>query len=137
MKSKKKHTFKRRESLNKKGWATKETAQKKIDDFLVPRRKKKADDSKFMMMGCSDSYSCMPSSSVINNRVTPSAMRVRSRRRIDKLIGKAETPSGSRSRLTSIDMHAEDSFSDLRSIKRNKRRRLDLLKNDDFPMMFA
>lgn len=100
-------------------------------------RKKKVDDSKFMMMGCTDSYSCMPSSSVINNSVTPASMRVRSRRRIDKLMGKTDTPAMTRSRLSSIDMQAEDSFTDIRSIKRNKRRRLDLLKNDDFPMMFA
>lgn len=56
LKCKKKQEFKRRESLNKKGWSE-DKGQMKIDQFLVPRKRKRIDDSRFMMMGCSDSYS--------------------------------------------------------------------------------
>lgn len=56
LKSKKKQAFKRRESLNKTGWNQDKT-QMKIDQFLVPRKRKRIDDTRFMMMGCSDSYS--------------------------------------------------------------------------------
>lgn len=49
------NTFKRREALNK-GW-TADSSQMTLDKFLVPKRKSKADNNKFMMMSCSDSYS--------------------------------------------------------------------------------
>jgi hypothetical protein len=136
LKSKKKHSFKRRESLNKKGW-TNDSAQKKMDDFLVPKKRKKVEDTQFNMMGCSDSFSCMPSSSAINTNVTPSSIRYRSRRRIDKLMGKTNDQPITRSRLTSMDMQSQDEFSDFRQMKNNKRRRLNMLKNDDFSLMFA
>ena len=103
LKSKKKHPFKRRESLNKKGWKH-DASQKKLDEFLVPKKRKKIEDSRFMMMGCSDSFSYMPPSNTIENIIEPSKVRYRSKRRINKLIGKnmQEGPM-TRSRLTSID----------------------------------
>jgi len=54
-KRKKLSSFKRRESLNKKGW-NKDDSQMSIDKFLVPR-KKKVESSQMKMMGCSDSFS--------------------------------------------------------------------------------
>lgn len=50
------NTFKRREALNKKGWE-KDDNQMTMDKFLVPKRKKKVEENRFMMMDCSDSYS--------------------------------------------------------------------------------
>ena len=137
MKSKKKQPFKRRESLNKRGWHN-DSSQKRIDEFLVPKRKKKGSD-KFMMMGCSDSYSHMPSADGIATNVTPAGIRYRSKRRINKLIGKkAKDGPLTRSRLSSIDFKTEDNYSDFREIKRTKRNKLNLLKTtDEFPLMFA
>lgn len=43
-------SFKRREALNKKGWG-KDENQMTIDQFLVPKRKKKLENTKLMMMG--------------------------------------------------------------------------------------
>ena len=89
--------------MNKKGWKH-DASQKKLDEFLVPKKRKKIEDSRFMMMGCSDSFSYMPPSNTIENIIEPSKVRYRSKRRINKLIGKnmQEGPM-TRSRLTSID----------------------------------
>ena len=42
-------TFKRREALNKKGWG-KDDKQQTLEKFLVPKMRKKADDTNFMLM---------------------------------------------------------------------------------------
>ena len=42
-------SFKRREALNKKGWA-KDDKQMTIDKFLVPRRKKRVENNQLMLM---------------------------------------------------------------------------------------
>lgn len=43
------HGFKRREALNK-GWGN-DPSQMKIDKFLIPKSRTKAENSKFLMMG--------------------------------------------------------------------------------------
>ena len=50
------NTFKRREALNKKGWG-KDDKQMTIDEFLVPKIRKQANNTRYMVMGCSDSFS--------------------------------------------------------------------------------
>lgn len=136
LKSKKKQTFRRRESLNKKGWLNETPSQRKIDEFLVPRKRKKVKSSQYMMMGCSDSFSWMPESSSI---IT--GPRYRSNKRINKLIGKTESEGPvTRSRLSSRDFLACDEFSslsNLKEIKHSKKSQLKKLKNDDFSLMFA
>jgi hypothetical protein len=49
-------SFKRREALSKKVWK-KDDKQMSIDNFLVPKRKKKTESNQLIMMGCSDSFS--------------------------------------------------------------------------------
>ena len=80
----------------------------------------------------------MPTESNLTRNIIPSGLRYRSKRRINKLLGKQEETRGiTRSRMTSFDMQADDDYSDIRSIKSNKRRRLDLLRNEELPFLLA
>ena len=131
-------TFKRREALNKKGW-DKSSDQLTMDKFLVPKKRKKVDNAKFMMMGCSDSYSCMPSNYEASTGLS-SRPQYRSKKRINKLVGKQKDGPLTRSRLASKDFTTGDEFSyfsSLQDIKRKKRGKLSHLKHSDMLMMSA
>ncbi len=55
-KRKSKAATKRREALTKRG-TNKEPNQMSLDTFLVPKKRKKVENSQLLMMGCSDSFS--------------------------------------------------------------------------------
>lgn len=66
--------------------------------------------------------------------------RVRSKKRINKLIGKRSVGSESRSRINSNDFNTEDDWSSLttlQTLKKRKRSRLNFLKSEDMSMMSA
>lgn len=66
--------------------------------------------------------------------------RVRSKKRITKLMGKRSAGSKSRSRLSSNDFQTEDdlsSLSTLQTLKKRKRSRLNYLKSEDMMLMSA
>ncbi len=66
--------------------------------------------------------------------------RVRSKKRINKLIGKRSVGSKSRSRINSNDFNTEDDWSSLttlQTLKKRKRSRLNFLKSEDMSMMSA
>lgn len=130
-------SFKRREALNKQGWG-KENNQMTMDKFLIPRRKKKTENTSFMMMDCSDSYSWMPSSNV--HEASGFEPKYKSKKRINKLMGKnAERPL-TRSRLASRDFGTEDDWScitTLQELKKKKKSRLEHLKSSDMMLMSA
>ena len=130
--------FKRREALNK-GW-TNDSNQMKMDKFLIPKSRTKAENSKFLMMGWSDSYSCMPES---YNPATSSSStsQFRSKKRINKLIGKQQEESLTRSRISSKDFSWNNdefsNFSTLQEIKQMKRDKINSLKTNDMFQMSA
>ncbi|CAI2377053.1 unnamed protein product [Moneuplotes crassus] len=136
-KRKSKAVSKLRETLTMKS-KKKDPNQMGIETFLVPKRRKKTDNSQFLMMGCSDSYSCMPASS--QSSIISTESRVRSKKRLNKLMGKKSVGSKTRSRLNSNDFHTEEdcsSLSALQTIKTRKRNRLNYLKSEDMMLMSA
>lgn len=137
LKARKRSSFKRREALNKKGWG-KDINQLTMDKFLVPKKRKRGDDSRFMMMGCSDSYSYIPSA--YGTTSISSRPQYRSRKRINKLVGKQQDGPMTRSRIASKDFTVDDElsyFSTLQDIKKKKRSKLNNLKNNDMFLMSA
>ena len=132
------HGFRRREALNK-VWNN-DSNQMSIDKFLVPKRKEKVENSRFLMMGCSDSFSWMPENYGSTIGIN-SSLQFRSKKRIDKLIGKQNEGAQTRSRLSSKDFYNDNSefsnFSTLQEIKQIKRDKLNSLKTDDMFQMSA
>lgn len=109
-----------------------------IDHFLVPKKRKQANNAKLMMMGCSDSLSCMPNTfDTATDQIMPN---YRSKKRINKLLGKPSDGPMTRSRIQSKDFSVDEewsNYSNLQDLKEKKRSKLHRLRNQDMFLMSA